>query len=146
MTHMLLAVSLSLAALPLITLERTVCFGTCPAYKITIFDDGKVVYEGKEFVKRKGKATAQISKDELAELVREFERLDYLKLDDEYGVGDKCPDGWTDYPSAITSFTANGKTKKVNHYLGCRGLPILDQLRSLEDKIDQVVKTDRWIK
>src|SRR5690242_19953539 len=38
MTHMLLALSLSLAALPVITLERTICYGTCPAYKLTIFD------------------------------------------------------------------------------------------------------------
>jgi hypothetical protein len=146
MTHMLLAISLSLLSLPVITLERTVCFGSCPAYKVTIYDDGKVVYEGQEFVKRKGRVEARISKAELEQLVREFDRLDYLKLDDQYGVGHKCPEDWTDYPSAITSLTRNGKQKTVNHYLGCRGLPILDQLRALEDKIDEVVKTDRWIK
>jgi len=146
MTHMVLALSLSLVAVvPMITLERSVCFGTCPAYKVTIFDDGKVVYEGKDFVKRKGRVEARISKSELEELVGEFNRLNYLNLDDEYGVGDKCPESWTDYPSAVTSFTANGKTKRINHYLGCRGLPILDQLRALENKIDEVVNTKRWI-
>jgi hypothetical protein len=145
MIQMLLALSLSVAATPVITLERTTCFGTCPAYTLRIFDDGKVLYEGKEFVKRKGKAEGQISKTELAALVRQFEQIDYLRLDDEYGVGDKCPEDWTDYPSAITSFNHNGKQKKIRHYLGCRGLPILDQLRVLEDKIDEVVNTKRWI-
>jgi hypothetical protein len=145
MTHILLALFLSLTTIPVITLERTTCFGTCPAYKITIFDDGKVLFQGKDFVKQKGKAEGTITKAELDALRREFEQIDYLKLDDQYGMGDKCPEGWTDYPSAITSFTTNGKTKTINHYLGCRGLPILDQLTALEDKIDEVVKTKRWI-
>jgi hypothetical protein len=45
MTHMLLALSLSLAAAaPVITLERGACFGTCPVYKLSIFADGRVEY------------------------------------------------------------------------------------------------------
>ena len=146
MTHMLLALTLSLAAVPVITLERTTCFGTCPAYKLTIFDDGKVVFEGKEFVKQKGPAEGQITKTELAQLVREFEQIHYMRLEDEYGIGDRCPDLWTDYPSAITSFTRDGTTKRINHYLGCRGLTILDQLTALENKIDEVANTKRGIK
>ena len=146
MTHMLLALTLSLAAVPVITLERTTCFGSCPAYKLTIFDDGKVLFEGKEFVKQKGKAEGQITKDELERLVREFNKINYMKLEDEYGIGDRCPDLWTDYPSAITSFSTNGTTKTINHYLGCRGLSILDQLTPLENKIDEVANTKRWIK
>ena len=146
MTHMLLALSLTLAAVPVITLERTTCFGTCPAYKLTIFDDGKVLYEGKDFVKTRGKAETKITKDAVQQLVREFEKLDYMKLDDEYSDGKNCPEGWTDYPSAITSLNQDGKTKRVVHYHGCRGLPILDQLTALEAKIDELVNTKRWIK
>lgn len=145
MIHMLLALSLSVASLPVITLERTTCFGTCPAYKVSIFGDGLVLYEGKDFVKTKDTADGRITKDELARLVREFEKIDYLKLNDRYGEGDSCPEGWTDYPSAITSFNSNGKQKTVHHYLGCRGLTILDQLTALENKIDEVVNTKRWI-
>ena len=146
MTHMLLALSLSLAtAVPVITLERTVCYGTCPAYKLTIFDDGKVVYEGKDFVKQKGKAEGHITKRELEELVREFERINYFSLDDYYVDDRNCPEIWTDNPSAITSLNSNGKTKKIDHYYGCRGLPVLDQLTALERKIDEVVNTKRWI-
>jgi cellulose synthase/poly-beta-1,6-N-acetylglucosamine synthase-like glycosyltransferase len=144
---MLLALSLSLASLPVITLERTTCFGTCPAYKVSIFGDGLVLFEGKEFVKTKGDADGRITKDELQQLVREFEKIDYLKLYDRYGDDEKtCPESWTDYPSAITSLNSNGKQKTVHHYLGCRGLTILDQLTALENKIDEVVNTKRWIK
>jgi len=145
MTHMLLALSLSLATLPVITLERTTCFGTCPAYKVSIFADGSVLYEGRDFVKTKGDAHGQITKEELQQLVREFEKIDYLKLDDEYSDGKNCPEFWTDYPSAITSLSQDDKTKRVVHYYGCHGLPVLDQLTTLENKIDEVVKTKRWI-
>jgi hypothetical protein len=144
MTHLLLALSLSLATLPVITLERTICFGSCPAYKISIFSDGLVLYEGKDFVKTKGDADGRITKEQVQELVKEFEKIDYLKLDNEYSPGKKCPEGWTDYPSAITSLTQNDKTKTVVHYHGCQGLPVLKQLTALENKIYEVVNTKRW--
>jgi len=146
MVHMLLALSLSFASLPVITLERTVCYGFCPSYKLSIFEDGKVVYEGREFVKTKGRAEGRITKDELQQLLREFEKLDYANLADEYSEGHNCPEAWTDSPSAITSLNRNGKVKRVLHYHGCRGLAILDQLTALENKIDEVVNTKRWIK
>lgn len=145
---MLLALSLSLAAsVPVITLERTACFGTCPIYKLAIFEDGRVLYEGKDFVKRKGKAEGRITKAALQGLVREFNRINYLKLDDEYvSEGENCPEWWTDSPSAVTSLNWKGKKKTIRHYHGCRGLSVLDQLTALENKIDQVVNTKRWIK
>ena len=36
--------------LPFITMRRTACFGTCPQYTISIYDDGTINYEGKLFV------------------------------------------------------------------------------------------------
>ena len=94
MWYLILALSLSLTTVPVITLERTPCFGTCPSYKLTIYDDGKVEYEGRDFVKRKGKAEGQITKAELEELIREFERIDYQNLADDYTLSSKnCPRG-----------------------------------------------------
>lgn len=145
---MLLALSLSLAtAVPVITLERGACFGTCPVYKLTIFDDGTVEYEGKEFVRLRTKAKGEITQEALKQLIREFEKIDFLKLDDSYEVGSKnCPEGWTDDSSAVTSFNWKDQKKTIRHYHGCRGLAILDQLTALEDKIDEVVNTKRWTK
>lgn len=147
MTHMLLAFSLSLAAaVPVITLERTPCFGTCPVYKLEIFADGKVVYEGKDFVKRKGTVQGRITKAAVQQLVREFNRINYLRLDDEYiSEGPNCPEWWTDSPSAVTSINWKGRQKTIRHYHGCRGAKVLDQLTALEQKIDQVAKTRRWV-
>ena len=131
---------------PVITLERTACFGNCPIYKLTIFDDGKVLFDGKDYVKRPGMNTSQITKSELEALIKEFEKIDYLNLDENYTDDPKnCPESATDNPSAITSLNWNGKKNTVRHYYGCRGPKILEQLTALEDKIDEVVKTKRWI-
>ena len=148
MNYMLLALSLTLAtAVPVITLERGACFGTCPVYQLKIYEDGKVEYEGKEFVRVRGKANGQITKDALQTLIREFEKIDYVKLDDSYEIGTKnCPEEWTDHPLAITSLNWQGKEKKIRHYHGCRGVAVLDQLTALENKIDEVANTKRWIK
>jgi hypothetical protein len=147
MLQILLALFLSFATVPVITLERTPCFGNCPSYKLTIYEDGKVEYEGKEYVKHKGKAEGRITKAELEELIREFERIDYLNLADHYTLGSKnCPQEWTDNPTAVTSLNWKDKKKTIVHYHGCRGSNVLEQLTALEDKIDQVVKTERWIK
>jgi hypothetical protein len=144
---MLLALSLSLAAaVPVITLERTACFGTCPVYKLEIFADGKVVYEGKDFVKRKGKLQGRITKAAVQQLVREFNRINYFSLDDEYiSEGPNCPEWWTDSPSAVTSINWKGRKKTIRHYHGCRGAKVLDQLTALETKIDQLANTKRWV-
>jgi hypothetical protein len=148
MTHMLLAFSLSLAAaVPVITLERGACFGACPIYKLEIFADGKVVYEGKDFVKRKGRVQGRITKAAVQQLVREFNRINYMRLDDEYvSEGPNCPEWWTDSPSAVTSINWKGQKKMIRHYHGCRGAKVLDQLTALEQKIDKAANTKRWVK
>jgi hypothetical protein len=148
MTHLLLAFTLSMAAAaPVITLERTPCFGSCPNYKLEIFADGRVVYEGKDSVKRKGRVQGRIPKAAVQQLVREFNRINYMRLDDEYtSEGPNCPEYWTDSASAITSLNWKGRQKTIHHYYGCRGARVLDQLTALENKIDKVANTKRWVK
>jgi hypothetical protein len=132
-------------ATKVITLERTQCFGTCPMYKLTIFSDGRVSYEGSKFVKKVGKASGRISRAKLAELVLEFNNIDYLNLPDSFQPGEKtCPQEATDMPSAITSLTWRGRSKTIWHYHGCRGPSTLELLTKLENKIDEVVNVKRW--
>ena len=66
----------------IITLERTVCFGTCPAYKLTISADGAVVFTGEEYVREKGTVHSKISKDQVKQLISEFTKTQYFSLRD----------------------------------------------------------------
>ena len=122
-----------------ITLERTVCFGACPEYKLTIYGSGTVEYEGKRFVKIEGKRTITISEEKVRHLFSEFEKIDYLSLNDSYEEFMA-----TDMPSAFTSLTVDGKAKTVRHYHGDFSAP--KALTELEDKIDEIVNSNQWIK
>ena len=51
-------------------LERTRCFGTCPAYTVLIRSDGTFRYRGEDFVERKGEYTGTVSRSDFNELAR----------------------------------------------------------------------------
>ena len=133
-----------------ITLERTICYGSCPMYTLTVKADGSVSFqpryvEGRAIVSGDLKQ-GNISKEKLKELVSRFEKVDYFSFKDSYKFGDKdCPKSWTDSPSAITSITINGRSKSVHHYYGCEGNILLERLTELESKIDEIVNTKQWL-
>lgn len=133
----------------LITLERSVCYGTCPDYKVTISADGKVTFQGRQFVKTKGTVQGSITLDGLRQLLAEFDKARYFSLRDKYETEkDGCPEDWTDHPSAVTSIRLNGKSKSISHYHGCRDGQVAypKALTELEDRIDEIVGTKQWIK
>jgi hypothetical protein len=65
--------------------------------------------------------------------------IDYFSLKDSYEEFMA-----TDMPSAFTSLTVDGKTKTVRHYHGDFNAP--KELTELEDKIDEIVNSNQWIK
>lgn len=122
----------------LATLERTACFGTCPAYRVTVYSDGKLEYAGEAFVKFKGPRTAKLSAKQLAELAQAFKDADYFALADAYVKRE-----WTDNPTCNTSFNQGGRRKAVAHYHGDHSAPA--KLTALENRIDQIIQIERFI-
>jgi hypothetical protein len=132
----------------LITLERPSCFLGCSDYVVTISADGTVTFEGKANDKVKGKAQTKISREKVQLLVAAFEKAKFFSLRDQYfGKEDGCREVWFDSNSAITSIVMNGKSKSVNHYLGCHKgkSPYPRVLFELEQKIDEVANTGQWV-
>ena len=152
---MLLAAAFSAAAqtakLPSdleISLERTMCYGTCPDYTLKIKADRTVVFNGGRFTATKGTARSRITKEKLTALVKEFDRIDFLSYADDYSRGSVCDYYITDLPSQIISIRRNGKTKTVNHYFGCTGKIVqekLKPLRELGNLIDTATNSKRWV-
>jgi|SRR5687767_775249 len=66
----------------LITLERSGCEGACQIYTLKISADGVVVYEGKQLVRRRGKAKSKITQEQLRQLISEFDKANYFSLRD----------------------------------------------------------------
>jgi hypothetical protein len=120
------------------TLERTACYGWCPVYTLTIHRDGRVEYHGEEFVKQRGSAAAELTPGQIDELDRAFATAQYFSLGSDYTHEDA-----TDASSAITSYRKDGRDKKIAHYHGDEHAP--DALTTLENAIDSIVGTERWI-
>jgi len=130
-----------------ITLSRTICYGTCPAYKLEIFANGRVVFEGQHHVRKTGQVVWQIDQNRIKQLIAEFAKIKYFSLADDYSLSNRknCPNFGTDAPSVTTSITINGQTKTVFHSHGCQDLDVLSQLESFEDKIDELADAQRVI-
>ncbi len=123
----------------LITIQRDHCFGDCPVYSAKIYADGTVVYDGKEFVKTIGERRHKISKENIQALIKEFERVGYWSLKDEYRY-DEQGRSITDQPTTITSICLNGKKKRVvNYYFAPR------KLDELEERIDSLAGLYQFI-
>jgi hypothetical protein len=126
------------ASPPIVSLERTACYGRCPIYKVTVLRDGTVLWEGGRFVKVTGKATAKLPAAAMTDLGKAFARADFFALQDKYESYDV-----TDHPSAITSFDDGKRKKTIRHYHGDRSAPKM--LDELEERIDEIVGTGKWI-
>jgi hypothetical protein len=137
-----------------LALERTECFGMCPAYRLTVSGSGDVRYEGLNFVETKGQVDDRLSGQQVNDLIAAINECNFFALRESYqGEIDGCPEVCSDMPSAIISVTVEGKTKRIQHYLGCTErsrdhsvIPHPLKLYNLENRVDEIVGTKRWIK
>jgi hypothetical protein len=126
-----------------ISLERTICFGACPSYVVTLFADGRVTYEGRHFVKVRGAHWKTIPAAKLAPLFAKLDAVHFWEFKDRYSMVVN-PDGSievvTDQPTYTVTVKTEGKTKRVVDYYGAP-----KALRELEDLIDTTAGVEEWI-
>lgn len=122
-------------AQPLITMEKTVCFGTCPVYKIQIAPNGMADYFGEMHVPKIGHYRKQLSSETIDELIRDFQEADFWSLRDEY-VAEV-----TDLPTTYLSFQYKGKYKKVKDLVDAP-----QHLTDLEAKVASIGEGSGWEK
>jgi hypothetical protein len=124
-----------------IRFERTRCFGSCPAYLLTIHGDGKVQFLDKENKQSNSQKESTIDPMAVKALVSEFDRSKFLSLPDY--LLEKCAcTQCTDLPSAITEIVVHGKTHRVKHDYGCGCAP--KALFDLESAIDKAANVEQW--
>lgn len=90
------------------SIERTMCFGKCPAYKMEIYGNGKIVYEGLRDVANIGKYTGSTTTDKINQLLTKAKEIGYMEFNDSYE--NKLV---TDLPSTTTVILLDGVYKKI---------------------------------
>jgi hypothetical protein len=118
-----------------IQLERTVCFGMCPAYSVSIDAQGNVTFEGKEFVRVKGVQTDRIPISKVRALLEMADRISFFEMHDHYRAA------VTDLPTRFVTVTVSGRSKRIDDYFGAP-----KELRDFEREIDLAAGTKRWVR
>ncbi len=83
------------ASLPVLTFERTPCFGTCPGYKMDVYADGRVAYEGTRAVPIMGQKELTMPVSAVAALLSQAREAHFEKFEKHYSRNT------TDLPSTI---------------------------------------------
>ncbi len=93
---------------PILTFERTPCYGICPAYSMQVFADGRVVYNGRRAVPLLGEKELKLPAAAVAEMLRTAQEAHFDQFQDRYARGT------TDLPSAVVGVRQpNGHLKTV---------------------------------
>lgn len=91
------------AATPVLTFERTPCFGRCPAYAMQVYADGRVAYEGRRAVPLMGQQELKLPAATVAAMLRNAQEAKFEQFQERYAqntsdlpstvVGIRQPDG-----------------------------------------------------
>jgi len=117
--------------------------GISPGYSLTIYGNGTVIYEGKENVKVKGKIESNIDKDKVLALLSDFKESGVFSLEANYMTEESQEMPYTIISFSMPSKSGETLTKKIAHYDKDENVP--NELISLEDKIDSIVDSKKWI-
>jgi hypothetical protein len=121
-----------------ITLSRSICYGRCPVYEVSVSTRG-IVFDGEAFVAAKGRNTATVDPRAVRELAKKFVAADFYSMRGEYRAT------VTDNPTYTLSIAIDGRKKQVVDYVGqWVGMPAA--IVDLEDDVDALARTERWIK
>lgn len=135
-----------------LVLERTECFGTCPAYRLAITRSGAVHFESRN----PGDSTVakdQMSSSVLIKILERASSIGFEKYPPRIAADRRlCEDRATDHPTAIVTIFAPKRVDRVEDYWGCMHAADhslnepLTALRTFEASIDRAVGSARWVK
>ncbi|MEP7355596.1 MAG: DUF6438 domain-containing protein [Acidobacteriota bacterium] len=116
-----------------ITLERTPCLGTCPAYSLRIDSSGNVSFQD-----RQPEVRSVVDPTAFRTLIAEFERIEFFEFNTSYEAT------YTDGPGALVGVTLAGKSKMVSHWnVAPPGLEELERMIERFAKVHGRLHSDR---
>jgi hypothetical protein len=130
------------------------CYGTCPAYRLSVTAGGRVSFLSLTPGDSGRAASDTISREKFESLVSQAESLGFVTLPDTI-ANDRvlCALRATDHPTATLTVFRGVRPKRVVDYHGCyaglepslKTVATVSQLHLLEAQVDSVAHADRWI-
>lgn len=117
------------------SIERTACFGTCPVYKLYIYESGYSIFHGTSFVDNIGVYSSRISREEIDNIRQAAIEVGYFEMNDKY-----VNPYLMDFPSCITTVRNNSITKKI--IVNTEEPP--KQLITFQNGLDSLFKDAAW--
>jgi hypothetical protein len=110
--------------------QRTLCYGTCPSYTVTIFRDGRVAYVGERFVPLLGTRSDSLPQATVRAMLDEARRINFTAFQPRY-TGNV-----SDLPSTIIAVYLPGQ--HVHRVEANQGIPgnLKGYIAYLRDRID----------
>lgn len=136
-----------------LVLERTVCFGFCPAYRLRISSSEEILFQSHN---RNDTASAVVDtapRGTYAAIVARARAIGFYELPPEIRKDSVlCRNFATDHPTVTTTIFTGPTTKQVSDYHGCfetvehKVLTPIRKLRAFEDEIDSTLHSSRWVR
>ncbi|WP_242918317.1 DUF6438 domain-containing protein [Pontibacter liquoris] len=111
-------------AQPLLFFQKPPCYGTCPAYEATFYENGSITYIGYQYAPAADTLYLHLAEPALQQLRQEIDSLHYTSLQPTY------LSRATDRPVTNFTFYLDGKVaKRIKHQQG--GPPELLQFQKM---------------
>ncbi|MEL6658759.1 MAG: DUF6438 domain-containing protein [Bacteroidota bacterium] len=118
---------------PRIEMFKGPCFGSCPVYKLKIYEGGVAAYEGQRFTNRIGLHTKLLDQNTYRDLINAFEESNFWSYQNIYKA--QIPD----LPTVTLTYHKDGETKSVK---GKDGRP--ERLLELEEMLTAIADGGGW--
>lgn len=126
------------------SLERGPCRGSCPVYRVEVFGDGKVRFEGKRNVGTMGTHNSSTTPKVIQQLIKAISSGEAANSDTSFVMGSKgCGQYYTDLPMTTLTVRVGTRLKTIQHDPGCRNAPAF--LKTLEAQVDSAAHSAMWI-
>jgi hypothetical protein len=127
-----------------VSIERTACYGPCPVYRFTLYSDGRYVWQGREHVSVLGTVRGWMGARTYAAAMKLLGDARYLEFKDSYDS--ECEVMATDNATVMIVVEDASSRKQITHYRGCEGFARQDALTQLEENMDKVLRTRKFIR
>lgn len=129
-----------------VSLSKSNCLGSCPAYSMELYSDGRYVWNGRAHVSVVGTRRGNLTTDAYRQALQLVAESAFESFKDSYEEGQDCSTWTTDQQTVVVSVRNGLKGKTVRHYLGCEGFSKQDDLIRLENGLERLMHIRAFVR